>query len=193
MINDALTVLKDAIQGYLIRLPELNVGNEQRVHLSAISNSDGTVAIPQNTLGISLVNIEEERVTKVQIGTQVTTNGNIRYLNPEIKLNIYFFICANFDNYDTGLRYLSAAIEFFQNKSLFRTEDTPALNPAIKRLTIELISLNFEEQNHLWGAIGAKYLPSVMYRARLLTIQAGMATDEQSPVLEITADSGHIK
>ncbi len=48
----------------------------------------------------------------------------------------------------------------------------------------------FEKMNHLWGYLGAKYLPSVMYKVRMITIQEARATDEQSPVSGMNIGSG---
>jgi hypothetical protein len=56
------------------------------------------------------------------------------------------------------------------------------LDPGIIKLIVELYTLNFEQQNHLWGFLGAKYMPSVMYKARLLSIQEAHAADDQPPI-----------
>jgi hypothetical protein len=39
-------------------------------------------------------------------------------------------------------------------------------------LAFEVETLNYQEQSHLWGAIGAKYMPSIVYKLRLLTLDA---------------------
>jgi hypothetical protein len=59
----------------------------------------------------------------------------------------------------------------------------PALDPRIQKLIVDLCTLNFEQINHLWSTLGGKYLPSVLYKVRQLTI------DEDSTVSE----SGFIK
>ena len=41
----------------------------------------------------------------------------------------------------------------------------------IEKLIVEMISLTFEQQNHMWGTLGAKYLPSVLYKVRMLVVQ----------------------
>ena len=33
-----------------------------------------------------------------------------------------------------------------------------------------MYSLNFEEQNQLWGSLGAKYMPSVLFKIRTIGI-----------------------
>ena len=36
---------------------------------------------------------------------------------------------------------------------------------------MDLLSLGFEEINHLWGSLGGKQLPSAVYRGRLVTLR----------------------
>ena len=68
---------------------------------------------------------------------------------------------------------------------MFTSENSPGLDPRIEKLIVELYSLSFEQQHHLWGILGAKYLPSVMYRVRMITIQEAQAIDEQEALKEI--------
>jgi hypothetical protein len=182
MIDIALNVLKNCIRDYLIRLPNLNITSEEPIVLDHFVEHDGTIAIPPNTLGLSLVNVEEERVIKSQKAFFKAPDGRVAHVNPEIKLNLYTVIAANFSTYKTGLEFLSAVIRFFQSKNVFTPENTPELDPSIQKLIVELYTLNFEQQNHLWGSLGAKYMPSVMYKAHLLAIQEAHAADDQPPI-----------
>ena len=43
----------------------------------------------------------------------------------------------------------------------------------------------FEQQNYLWGMVGGKYLPSVLYKFRLLVIQENTPTEAVSEITEI--------
>lgn len=183
MIDKALQALAEGIDNYLVRLPELNISSQDTVHLTNIVKADGNIDIPADSLGLSLVNIEEERILKDQQAYTAAADGRrVAHVNPELKLNLYILIVANFNTYETGLKFLSGTIRFFQSKNVFTGENTPHLDPAIKKLIVDLFPLNFEQQNHLWGALGAKYLPSVMYKVRLLTVQEIQAADDQAPV-----------
>lgn len=184
MIDKALETLANEISSYLERLPDLNITSQETVHLVGIVEADGTLAIPGDSLGLCLVNIEEERVTKAQKTAVKAPSGLITHINPELKLNLYILVAANFSLYKTGLEFLSGAIRFFQSKNVFTPENTPSLDPTIQKLIVEMHTLNFEQQNHLWGSLGAKYIPSVMYKARMITIQEAQATDEQPPIKE---------
>lgn len=182
MINIVFETLKKEVSEYLVRLPELKVTNEEVVSISPVVKYNGDVAIPDKSLGLSLVNIEEERVMKSQKCVSVDANGMVSHFNPEINLNLFLLITANFNDYDTGLKFLSGAIRFFQSKSVFTPDNTPGLDPVVKKLIVELHSLSFEQQNHLWGSLGAKFMPSVLYKVRMLSIQEAQKADEQPPV-----------
>jgi hypothetical protein len=47
----------------------------------------------------------------------------------------------------------------------------PANKPwqLIDRLSFRLLNFSFELQNNLWGMLGGKYLPSVIYKMNMLT------------------------
>lgn len=192
MIDKALDTLVRCLQGYLIRLPELNITSETVVKLSQVVKHDGTVAIESNTLGLCLVNIEEERVTKAQIAYSTTPDGRTRYEQPELKLNLYFLIAANFVDYKTGLEFLSGAVRFFQSNNVFTPHDLPSLDPRITKLIVELWSLDFEQLNHLWGYLGGKYLPSVLYRVRMLRIKEELTEEERPPIRIIQASTREV-
>jgi hypothetical protein len=185
MIDNALVVLTDTLSSYLKHLPELIVGTEGKAELTHLVKYDGSIAAPDNSLGVLLINIEEERVTKSQKAFTTDANGQITHTNPELKLNLYILIVANWADYKTGLHFLSGAIRFFQSKNVFTPQDTPQLDPGIEKLIVEMSTLSFEQQNHLWGALGAKYLPSVIYKVRMLAIQEAQIADSQLPIVSI--------
>jgi hypothetical protein len=183
MIDKALEILKGGIQDYLVRLPDLNINNDDTVKLTHIAKPDGALAVPDESLGLTLVNIEEERIVKAQRAVSTSADrSRVAHINPDVKLNLYVLIVANFSTYETGLKYLSGAIRFFQSKNVFNQQNTAALDPSLEKLTVELMTLSFEQQNHLWGSLGGKYLPSVIYRVRMLTMQEAQAADEQPPI-----------
>ena len=65
---------------------------------------------------------------------------------------------------------LSAAISFFQYTSVFNHNNTPDLDSSVEKLVFEMINLNIQELSQLWGVHGGKYLPSVLYKTRMVTI-----------------------
>lgn len=180
MINTALDFISKEINGYLNNIA--GTTNEDFIVVSSIVY-DGKLAIPDKTLGLTLMNIEEDRVAKDQRVTVRNIQGDIETRNPDIYLNLFVLISANFHYEETesprldyleGLKRLSQVISFFQGKSVFTQANSPLLaltDSKIERLSAELFSFNFEQMNHFWSIIGHSYLPSVLYKIRMLTIQ----------------------
>ena len=155
MIDSALSFLSSELNEYL-----KNRSNDQestRIVLSnvAISGESGTsVGFPDNHLGMSLINIEEERVFKDQRTAFKNADGITEHMNPELKLNLYILISANYQDsiasgtsvdYEEGLKQLSYVISYFQAKNVFTKDNTPGLaNTTISKLVVELYSYNFE-------------------------------------------------
>ncbi len=185
MIYDALEILRSEVSDYLKSLPELNLTGNKLVELSNVAKEDGSIAIPNNSLGLSLANIEEERVVRDLKAHRTNADGSISHLNPEIRLNLFVMFCANFSDYKTSLQFIAGVIRFFQRKNVFTPANSPAMNAGIEKLLVELFPLNLEQQNNLWAAIGAKYLPSVLYKIRALSLQEGQAKDQQLPITTI--------
>jgi hypothetical protein len=180
MIHNALNFISQEINRYLNNAA--GTANDKLVVVTSIvSNSD--LAIPEKTIGLTLMNIEEDRVAKDQRVTVKNATGEIETRNPDIYLNLFVLISANFDSAKTedptedyleGLKQLSQIITFFQGKSVFTQSNSPLLaliDPTIDRLSIELFSFNFEQMNHFWSIGGHSYLPSVLYKIRMITIQ----------------------
>jgi len=185
MLEKALVILRDELTNYLKRLPELNITSETVVYLSRIVDDNGTIVIPGDSLALTLVNIEEERFLKSQEARSQGTSGRVSFRNPEIKLNLFLLFTGNFQTYKTGLKYLGGVIRFFQAKNVFLPENTPDMDPSFEKLVLEMHNLDFEQQNHLWGALGAKYLPSVLYQLRLITIQEDARSAEEPPIRQV--------
>lgn len=185
MIYDALEILRSEASDYLKSLPELNLTDNKAVALSNVAKEDGSIAIPNNSLGLSLANIEEERVVRDLKPHRSNADGSISHLNPEIRLNLFVLFTAHFSDYKTSLQFIAGVIRFFQRKHVFTPANSPAMSAGIEKLLVELFPLNLEQQNNLWAAIGAKYLPSVLYKIRAISLQEGQIVDQQLPITTI--------
>lgn len=201
MIDSALSFLSSELNEYL-----KNRSNDQestRIVLSnvAISGESGTsVGFPDNHLGMSLINIEEERVFKDQRTAFKNADGITEHMNPELKLNLYILISANYQDsiasgtsvdYEEGLKQLSYVISYFQAKNVFTKDNTPGLaNTTISKLVVELYSYNFEQLNNFWSVLGTHYLPSVLYKVRVITIQEKELQETALPIEKIKIETG---
>lgn len=140
---------------------------EDLVILSNIVNSDGTPAIPDGVrVIVSLVKIEPDTVPTPSSVSKSSLDPTPLFLN----IYVMFSVSSKTGNYAESLKLLGAVISFFQTRSVFTAQQNPALaRHNIHKLAVEMTQLEFMEQSNLWSALGAKYLPSVVYRIRKLT------------------------
>lgn len=190
MLDVAMTFLRDQLQAYIVARTVAGSPDPRTVKLTPLVNDQGRYAIAQDTVGLTLVNVEEERTFKAQLPTYVTVDGRQIAREPEIQLNLHVVAAANFTDYAEGLRYLSLVLAFFQAHPGFTQDDFPSLDPRIGSLTAELHSLSYEQLNQLWAFVGGKQLPSVVYRLRLVTVQDDEIMGVQVPITTITATLG---
>ncbi len=190
MLDVAMTFLKDQLQAYLVARTAAGSPDPRTVKLTPLVNDQGRYAIAQDTVGLTLVNVEEERTFKAQLPMYVTVAGRQVAREPEIRLNLHVLAAVNFTDYAEGLRYLSLILAFFQLHPGFRTDDFPSLDPRIGSLTAELYSMGYEQLNQLWAFVGGKQLPSVVYRVRVVAVQDEEIMGIGMPITAITATLG---
>lgn len=200
MIHSTLEFLTAELNAFI----KLKVGDTRgnRIFLSSVTNEAG-IAIPDQSLGLSLINIEEERTIKEQRSTYLNALGKTEKRNPEIQLNLYVLITANFqnkkvndssDDYVEGLKQLGYAIAFFQSKNVFTKENSPGLasfDPELTKIVVELYSYSFEQLYNFWTVVGAKYLPSVLYKVKTLKIQENAIQESGDPIEKIHLHTIH--
>ena len=64
-------------------------------------------------------------------------------------------------------------MQFFQANPVFDRLSAPEMDRSIEQLSFEIENLATDASAQLWGILGGRYLPSVMYRMRTVTIDAG--------------------
>lgn len=178
MIFTAFKLLKDQLDNYIQSFNPM--GNDPEGHV--VLDNVATLETPDRPPGaeekiiLSMVNIEEEATLKNSTHFYKNAQG-IVYHNPPIYLNLYMLVSAHYKNYEDALTRLSQVIQFFQGKAGFNIKNSPdqAL-PDDLQLHLELFSLSFEQLNHLWGALGGKQMPSVLYKVRLVKITENRIT-----------------
>jgi hypothetical protein len=168
MIHVAVEHIINELNAYL----SVKISESSKAVQNTLLKQDGT---PQNNIEdkivVSLVNVEEERIAKDPNTFKKRVDGTLEVINPEIKLNLYLlFVAYAPSDYNEALKMISYVIGFFQKKNIFTGSNAPGLDPRIANMNMELFTLNFEQQNHLWGSLGAKYLPSVLYKLRIIPV-----------------------
>lgn len=159
--------------------------SESKIILSNLVNQDGSVP-KQNSNNIicSLINIEQE---------QIRSNGGFRGATGiaqkiPIQLNLSLMFSSNYyeENYLEGLKLLSIVIEFFESKALFTTANTPKLPPSTEKIQFSIYNLDIGSLNHLWGALGAKSMPSVIYQVKMISVLENRLLEAQSGIANLS-------
>jgi len=144
--------------------------------LAAADNNQGAY--------ITLVNLEEEPALR-NLPAVERVGAVLERREPPVHLNLYLLFSFEFMTYEASLLHLSNAIGLFQSKRVFRADNASAGNPfpaGLEKLIFEMHNMSFEALNNLWGVMGGAYFPSVVYRMRMVRIQAADA----APADEIT-------
>lgn len=169
MINESLKYVASDLDAYLKRKYD---SSESRVKLGSILNQDGSVPEDnRNKIILSLISLEHESAVQTTLNGS-HSGGRFNQVNPPVKFNLNIIFSALFNQYEEGLKFLSDTIFFFQAKSVFNPQNSPGLNASISQMTLEVIKLNYSETYNLWASIGAKYIPSIPLKMRLLTFQS---------------------
>jgi len=173
IIYQALYFLKNQLNSYL----KFQLGDDysDTAFISNPVTQDGSAAAnTSDRILLTLTNVEEERIGKMQTPPVKSVNGQEVRVNPEINLNLYILFIANRNNYEESLKFVSHVITFFQGKNVFTPNNSPELDTSIEKLIAELSTVSYEQLNNLWGAMGAKYMPSVLYKVRMLSVQSDL-------------------
>jgi hypothetical protein len=200
MIRTALEFLSEELNLYMKVKDPTNFGNVDCVILSNLMNPDGTFAIPTDQgndnfrVILTLINLEEDRIAESQLNYQ-KTNTQIQVINPPVNINAFVLFSVYATNYLTALRLLSNVISFFQSNTIFTSEKYPHLNAKVEedkpwekigKLLVNLYSTTLEQQNNLWAALGAKYMPNVIYKIRTMSFIDLDPKMEAPPITQIT-------
>ncbi len=191
MIFDALKLIQVALQNYIKEVEQPLDLSQDIVVLDNVAMAEqlgGSRSNLNERIVMSLVNIQEETTLK-NSPHYFTENGRTVYRNPPVNLNLFILFSVLYtEQYDTALMRLSRIIEFFQWKKEFSFSTTPGAIGISRDVQVfpDLYTLNFDQLNHLWGSLGGKQVPFVMYRTRLVTLDAQKRQAEGIPILEST-------
>jgi len=132
---------------------------------------------------MTLVNVEEEFTFKNQSAVRPSLNSltGVEYKNPSLHLNLYILFTANHKDYATALQDLGNVLLYLQSNRVITLAQNPHSSFDTKlsyeeranfKIRLDLISLTFEQINHLWGSLGGKQMPFVLIKASKIEIDA---------------------
>lgn len=171
LIYQALSFLTNELSDYLATVvPD----SEPRAVLAAHVNPDGTPTTIADKVSLTLLNLTPETTVRNLLPERSSNGSDHARLSPSIKLNLHVLVAANFKEYAEALKFLGLALAFFQGHSVFTPQSSPRLDRSFDRLVVELEAASYQEWSHVWGMLGSKQLPSVVYKVKLVTIQDGL-------------------
>jgi len=175
MIETALLILKSELINFLTGKDPANVVID---NIGLLETASGNT-LTENIV-ITLVNIEEESTLINQSPQKRPFIKSAIYQNPPVFLNLYILFTCNYsgDHYQLALRRLSFIIQFIQSKNSFSASSSVAASTlnlnqegvSDLEFTLKLYTLTFEQINHLWGSLGGRQVPFVMFKMRLVAI-----------------------
>lgn len=189
MIFETLSILSEEVDAYLGGELVI-IENVTAIDDPPASSGDGV----DDKILMTLLNIEEEKTLKNFSNTAVR-NGKIQTKYPKVNVNLFVLFSANRKKYTTSISDISKVIEFFQGKRVFTQANTiyKRLVPLDKvgnfHFTAELYTPSFEELNFIWGTLGGRQLPSVLYKLSIIEIERGNIIGESGPISETIGNS----
>ena len=182
MIIHALQILRKELEEFLKPV----AANDDRVvelgNVAPLDKMQGEAnGNDSNKVLITLINVREEKTLKNgPFSRRNDTTLQTEYFNPPVFLNMFVLISANQVSYVNALIYLSRIAAFFQSKNVFTHLNSMEVSnsevPATEqmetfKLILDLYSPSFEELNHVWGTLGGKQVPSLVYALRLVEVK----------------------
>lgn len=181
MIGNILSYIASELNLFICKSQGISPG-VQKVIMSPIMNPDGSLAIKEENVILmtfvdaykdSLINSYQQGYSQqgVQIGSEIGSTP--------LRLNLHVLFSAHFagEKYKSALNNLTYVFRFFQGSAIMDRQNTPTLPKSIEKLEFHMQDLGYHDRSHLWGVIGAKYMPSVLYQVRLLTIGGSTAPE----------------
>ena len=207
MISHGLTIVINELKKHLQDAYSVPVSNDEvqtgnlAEGLVGVGNGGG---VARDKLIFSMVNLKEEKALK-NLPNYVRNDVTLRatYENPPVFLNFQILITATHSNYNNALLVLSRAIRFFQSKNVFTPDDvspasitTNAPANALDclesfKIIYDLYSPTLEDVNYLWGTLGGKQYPFVLYTMRMLELKFRAVYNESGLITEVVNEFYH--
>jgi hypothetical protein len=147
--------------------------------LSQLVSPDGSIPIQnQNKLVLSLINLEQNSNQPYNNWGTVVENNVQLNLGPPLRFDIDLIMAACFDDYEESLKFLNAGIAWFQASGTFDVTKYPNMPKGLPRIVLEIETLNHKDMHSLWSALGAKYMPSIIYKMKMITIDSQQVKSE---------------
>ena len=186
MILKALKFLQTELDLSIRRRFMLNEGSTV---LSRLVDADGSTPLQnQNKLVLSLINLEQNNNQPYNNWNQVDEHNRSLVKSPPLRFDIDLMMSACFDDYEESLKFLNAGIAFFQAAGTFEPNAYPTMPEGIEKLQLIIETLDHKDTHSLWSALGAKYMPSIIYKVKMIEIDVDVIRSEEAMGQGFTTD-----
>jgi hypothetical protein len=160
-----------------------NIILENNLVWSNIIDQDGSVAAPINSIAITLVKIEKE--TFVNKSNTIYKDAGYGVSMPSLNINLFLQFAAYNKDYGEALKQLGYVLSYFQSNPVLTSQNTAGLTePGVDKLIFEIVNYSHQELSNLWSQLGAKYIPSVVYKMRMIIIDESKF-ETRPPIIKI--------
>ncbi len=147
---------------------------------------------------LSIVNIEEDNILKNQ-SLYIPSTKNANKIDRYSQSTKYLIISLLFSSYNKdlskyleGIDKLNNILHFFQQNTFFyfKNDETELINsvtflgkPEVQKesytkITFESVSLSMEQLFQMWSFLGSRYMPSMLFKMRLVTVQTSTTIED---------------
>lgn len=192
MIDRAMGFVVETLNGFL---EDRHISDEPIAELSGLTTMEGDPPKDiNNKIVMTVLNIEREAaaISSSPMPMRQTNEGGYVRTPQDLALNIYVMVSASFDDrYRDGLRVLSGALGFFQSNPIITPASHPNLPNGIQQLAFKMVNLDLQTLGHVWGVLGGRYMPSALYKIRLVTIDDAWAAELVPEITGVAVDGGN--
>ncbi len=186
-LNDGDNFIETALP---IVLSVVNIEEDKVMRKPTIYQSKKWITNESESGGEYIESVIKDKNTKYQKLKNPLLNLNIHLLFSTYKKNK-----TDINNYTDLIDQLEKVISCFQNQSVFKEEDfiidgnNPLRFPEkTEKIFLEMVNLSMEGLNQMWSFLGNKYMPSVLYKMRVLSI-----LPEETAEIKASVDSVRVQ
>lgn len=192
MIGDILHFVAGELNRYICLHQGLSL-EEEKVVLSSIVEQGGEVASSeQNVILVTMVDLAENAHAYSRVSRPNGMGGVFReidHLALHLDLRVLFSAYFKGERSKDALNFLTLVIQFFQSKPVFTKANSPDIPEKLERLELIMETIDLQTQSHMWGILGAKYMPSVVYTLKMVSFYDDVEVDPVAPILTVESKS----
>ncbi|MEM7296088.1 MAG: DUF4255 domain-containing protein [Pseudomonadota bacterium] len=168
MIDQALNLVRDKLDSNL--RARFGVSDKLVALTPLVDEAGKPAAEARDRLTLFVINIAQDGIPRAR------PRGGSRQVTQHdpVHLDIYVMLAAGHDAdlYSEALKLISAGMLFFQSHPIFTPQNTPDMPPGLNHLSLEISNMKSEELGQIWGNLGGRYVPSVLYKMRSVVLDA---------------------